>query len=109
MAVLTVVATSLTPAVSTLVAAAGGGDSFRNTGKERFRCRNASGAPITVTLAAQHAAGCPAGTLHDVVMTVAAGAEECVTNLDPARFNNSSGNVLVTYSSVTTVTVGVES
>ncbi len=108
MAVLTVVQASITPAVNTLVAAAVGGDSFPNSGVERFRVRNGSGGSITVTVAAQSAVGCPAGTLHNVVLTVAAGAEQVVGRLDPNRFNDVNGRVQVTYSAVTTVTVGVE-
>lgn len=108
MAVLTVVPISVTPAETTMAAAAGGGDEFRNTGKERFRVRNGGGSSITATLAAVSAAGCPAGTLHNLVITVPAGEERCVTNLATARFNAADGNVDVTYSGVTSVTVGVE-
>lgn len=108
MAVLTVVPTSITPTATTMVAAAGGGDEFRNTGKERFRIRNGGGSSITATIAAVSAAGCPAGTLHDITITVPAGQERCVTNLPTGRFNAADGNVDVTYSGVTSVTVGVE-
>ena len=108
MAVLNVAQTGITPVANTLVAAAGGGDHIPNTGVERFRVRNASGGSITATLAAVSAAGCPAGTLHNIVMTVPAGEERVVRNLDPARFNDANGRVAVTYSAVTSVTVGVE-
>src|SRR5687768_50942 len=108
MAVLVVKEPGIAPVVSTLVAAAGGGDSFPNTGVERFRVRNNDAASKTVTITAQNAAGCPAGTLHNIVLTVAAGAEQCVKNLPPARFNDANGRVVVTYSAVTSVFVGVE-
>lgn len=107
MAVLTVVPISVTPAVTTMVAAAGGGDEFRGTGKEILRVRNGGGSPITVTIAAVNPAGCPAGTLHNIAQAVAAGAEIAITNLNPDRFNAADGNVDVTYSGVTSVTVGV--
>lgn len=108
MAVLTTVQASITPAVNTLVAASGGGDKFNNSGVERFRVRNGGGSTITVTITAVAALGCPAGTLHDLVFTVAAGAEKVVGKLDPNRFNDVNGQVSVGYSAVTSVTVGVE-
>lgn len=108
MAILVVREPSIAPVVSTLVAAAGGGDSFPNTGIERFRVRNSDAASKTVTITAQAAAGCPAGTLHNIVLTVAAGTEQCVKNLPPERFNDANGRVAVTYSAVTNVFVGAE-
>lgn len=109
MAVLSVVAISITPAATTMVAASAGGDSFRNTGRERFRVRNGGGATITATVAATSPVGCPAGNLHPIAITVPAGQERCVSNLDPNRFNDESGQVTVSYTGVTSVTVGVES
>jgi len=109
MAVLTVVQTAPgVKATNTLVAANSGGDSFPNTGVERFRVRNGDASSKTVTIVAQKAAGCPAGTLHNLVLTVAAGEEQVVKNLDTVRFNDSNGRVNITYSAVTSVTVGVE-
>ncbi len=108
MAVLTAVQASVVPVVNTLVAAAGGGDKYNNSGRERFRVRNGGGSTITVTITAVAALGCPAGTLHDISFTVAAGAEKVVGALDPLRFNDSNGQVSVGYSAVTSVTVGVE-
>lgn len=108
MAVLTTVQTTQAGTVATLVAAAGGGDKFNNTGRERFRVRNGSGSSINVTFTATGAAGCPAGTLHDLVVAVAAGVEKVFGPFDTARFNDASNQVSVGYSAVTTVTVGVE-
>lgn len=109
MAVLTVVSNTGNVFRSTLlVAAAGGGDSFPNTGVERFRVRNSDSSSKTVTIVAQNPAGCPAGTAHNIVQSVAVGDEMVIRNLDPARFNDANGRVNVTYSAVTSVTVGVE-
>jgi hypothetical protein len=94
--------------VSTLVAAAGGGDQFANTGSERFRVRNNDASAKTVTIVAQNADGCPSNTPHNLVLTVAAGEERVVKNLRPERFNDVNGNVQITYSAVTSVFVGVE-
>lgn len=109
MAVLTTAQAVIGGAVSTLVSAAVGGDKFNNTGRERFRVRNGSGSTITVTFTATGSAGCPAGTLHDLAVTVAAGVEKVFGPFDPVRFNDASNQVAVGYSAVTTVTVGVES
>lgn len=108
MAVLTTVQVAAGGAVATLVSAAGGGDKFNNTGRERFRVRNGSGASINVTFTAVRAAGCPAGTLHDLVVAVAAGVEKAFGPFDINRFNDVNDQVSVAYSSATTVTVGVE-
>jgi len=108
MAVLTAVQAGNSGTVATLAAASVGGDKFDNPGDgRRFRVRNGSGSSITVTFTATQPAGCPAGTLHDLAVTVAAGVEK-VLKLDPNRFNDGNGQVSVAYSSVTTVTVGVE-
>lgn len=109
MAVLNTAQAVIGGAVSTLVAASAGGDKFNNTGKERFRVRNASGASINVTFTATGSAGCPAGTLHDLVVAVAAGVEKVFGPFDPARFSDASSQVSVAYSAVATVMVGVES
>jgi hypothetical protein len=108
MAVLTTVQVAAGGAVATLTAAAGGGDKFNNTGRERFRVRNGSGASINVTFTAVRAAGCPAETLHDLVVAVAAGAEKVFGPFNTTRFNDANDQVSVGYSSATTVTVGVE-
>lgn len=108
MAVLTAVQPVQGGAVATLAAASAGGDKFNNAGRERFRVRNGSGASINVTFTATGAAGCPAGTLHDLVVAVAAGVEKVFGPFDVTRFNDASGQVSVGYSAVTTVTVGVE-
>lgn len=108
MAVLTTVQPATGGSVATLASAAGGGDKFNNTGRERFRVRNGSGSTITVTFTAVRAAGCPAGTLHDLAVTVAAGVEKAFGPFDVNRFNDVNDQVSVGYSSATTVTVGVE-
>ena len=108
MAVLTTVQVAAAGAVATLVAASAGGDKFNNQGRERFRVRNGSGSSINVPFTAVRAAGCPAGTLHDLVVAGAAGAEKVFGPFDTTRFNDTSDQVSVAYSSATTVTVGVE-
>jgi hypothetical protein len=95
--------TVLTLAAAT---AGAGGDEFLNTGKEVIVVDNASGGAITVTFVAQSA--CNLGTLHDSTWSVAAGAREMHPPVSQAIFNHAdTGRVKMTFSAVTSVTVGV--
>lgn len=110
MAVLTVVTPDRNGGeVWALTAAAGGGDSFPNTGKEFFHVKNGSGAPINVTFA--HAGQVDAGDANlavpDLVVAVAAGVERIVGPFPTQQYNDANNRVPVTYSDVTSVTVGV--
>lgn len=90
------------------VAAGAGGDTFINSGQEIFVVKNGSGAPITVTFVTPTTVDNLA--VSDLAVTVAAGATRSVGPFPPAWYNDTAqpgGVVSVTYSSVTTVTVGV--
>ncbi len=91
--------------VPTFNTAAGGGDTFAGTGQESVHIINGSGGSINVTFVAQNA--CSHGTVHDRVVAVAAGAQKVVTGLSKGQFNDASGNVNITYSGVTSLTVAV--
>lgn len=80
-------------------------DKYRNSGKESLVIINGGGAPITVTRTARKA--CDQGTLHDNVVSVAAGATEYLPPVSPLIFNDDDGFVGVTVSSTTSVTFGV--
>jgi hypothetical protein len=103
MATITPVATSTAGAVLPYAAASGGGDTLAcglTAAEVVLNVRN-GGSSITVTLAG--AVPCSQGSLHNKVFTVAAGDEEIVI---PAQcINPTNGNVAITYSSVTSVTV----
>jgi hypothetical protein len=109
MAILTPQRISLTGAEITFAAAAGGGDSFPNSGNTVVLLKNASGAPITVT------ADCPnpdnfgvSGAALDGTVSVPAAAVAYAWGPFPAhRFNDSNGRVQLTYSGVTTFSVAV--
>lgn len=111
MAVLSVqriLTTGLEPAA--LAAAAGGGDSFANTGRELVEINNASGGDITVTFTGQ--AVCNqglAGASHSVAVVITAGERRLIGPFDPAKFNDTNNLVQMTYSGVTTLTLGVYS
>jgi hypothetical protein len=92
--------------VVSMSAAAGGGDSFKNTGATYMRIANGSGGAITIT------ADCPnpdnfgvTGAALDLAISVAAGATKVWGPFDPKRFNDANGLVQLTYSGVTSLTV----
>lgn len=86
--------------------AAGGGDSFSNTGDQFLYVNNGGGSPITVTITVQNTA-----YLREVVgnrtVSVSNGTAKLIGPFPPALFNDSSGLVQITYSAVTSVTVAV--
>lgn len=90
----------------TLVAAAAGGDTFDNDGRTFFHIDNGGGASITVTFAQQ--AACSIGVVgdHDIAVAVLAGEERMIGPFEKHIFDDSDEEVEVTYSGVTTVTVG---
>lgn len=91
----------LTPAYS---AASGGGDVFPNTGREFVLVKNASGGSITVTATTpQTVAGL--GVADETYVIPAAG-ERMIGPFPPSTFNNPSGQVALTYSGVTSLTLG---
>ncbi len=113
MAILTVNAVNQTGIADTealMAAAAGGGDSFPNTGNEWLEVLNGGGGSITVTISSNGAAAkCNfgvTGTQHDVALVINAGKRGRIGGLPTNRFNDSNSRSQVTYSGVTSVTVG---
>jgi len=90
-------------------AAAGGGDTFANDGDALLYVKNGGGGSVTVTITAQAVSltvpGRGAMTKANAGGAVAAGADRVFGPFPPASFNNASGQVAVTYSGVTSVTV----
>ena len=105
MAVLAVqqIATSgLNPA---FVAAAGGGDEFPNIGREFLEVINGGGGSINVTLVTTGTVdGEP---IADRVVAVPNGERRRIGPFPTGTYNAADGNVDVSYSGVTSVTVGV--
>jgi len=104
MAVLTVGLIALTGLKPVLVSAAVGGDSFANNGFTYLHVNNASAAPTTVTVHGQ--GNCNYGVEHNAVVTVPLAEERLIGPFPPRRFNDTTSQVQVTYSVVTTITVG---
>jgi tryptophan synthase beta subunit len=92
--------------IDNLVAANGGGDSFANTGVQRFIIKNADASPKTVTFITQKTVGGGLAVADEAVV-VPAGQTYIAGPFPPDLYNDGNGQVQVTYSAVTSVTVGV--
>ncbi len=90
---------------ATFASAAGGGDVFANDGNTRFIAINGSGGSITITMTTQQTIGRDGLAVGDTAPTVAAAGTAILGPFDPSLYNNTSGQVAVTYSGVTSLTV----
>lgn len=89
--------------VVTLTAAAGGGDSFPNTGAEFVEILNGSGASITVS--ATQVAVVDSGTPGTKAVVVTAGSRVMFGPFPPSIYNDTLGRVNLTYSGVTSLSL----
>lgn len=103
MALLTVTRPSSAGTTTNPQAASAGGDTFPNDGFTFLRIKNGGASPITVTV--NSVTQCSQGFTHNLTATVAAGAEELIGTFLPSRFNDTNGQVSVSYSAVASVTV----
>lgn len=94
------------------VAAAVGGDHFTASSDTFLHVKNAGTADCVVTVTSQQA--CSQGVTHNKTYTVQGSTnaptgpnDQLIGPLDPVRFADGSGFVQITYSQVTTVTVGL--
>lgn len=90
----------LTP---TYGAANAGGNTVPNNGQVLLHVKNGSGASINVTIATSVAMD--GLELPDRVVAVPANSEKIIGPFPPKTYNTASGELLVTFSSVTTVTI----
>ena len=89
-----------------LVSADSGGDSFRNTSNDNVLfLENTGASEVTVTIVAQKK--CNHGVLHDKEITVPAGEQVAVADIERSRFNDDNNMVHVTYSDATDILAGV--
>ena len=89
---------------SDLVAATAGGDLWANTGAEFLIVNNAGVGAVTVTLAIQATVDGQAPANRTV--TVPNGDIMLIGPFPPNSYNDASSNAKITYSGVTSVTVG---
>jgi hypothetical protein len=97
-----IVTAGLTPA---FVAAAGGGDKCLPGAGTYLHVKNGGGSPVTVTLVTPATVDTLA--VGDRAIVVAAGAEAKIAVPDTLYRNPTDGLADITYSGVTSVTVGV--
>lgn len=104
MAAITPQEIDLTGIDPTMSSAAGGGDTIENA-EERTMVRviNAAGTARTITIVAQN--NCNHGYSHDVVLVTANGDDVTTGPFDKERFNDSGGNLVITYSSEVGITL----
>jgi uncharacterized Zn-binding protein involved in type VI secretion len=106
MALLTVAVAGRNPGVDIAgVAAAGGGDTFPNTGQEQFIIKNGDASSHTVTFGIQQTVDGQA--VANAAQTINAGQTQILGPFPVGTYNDTQGLVHVTYSAVTSVTVKV--
>lgn len=99
-----VVIPSLLPA---FVAAGAGGDTCKPGDHTFLVVKNGAAAPINVTITSFPDTTGYGGAIPDMVVAVANGTERWIGPLHGSQFANSAGDVGISYSSATTITVGV--
>lgn len=93
------------------VSAAAGGDQVPNDSSQRtfVWVKNGGGSDITLTVTSQHtstrAPGFGLVSKASQAITVTAGEDRLIGPFPDAAYNNSSGNVALSYSAVTSVTI----
>jgi hypothetical protein len=90
---------------ATLAAANADGSKWVGSGREFLMVENGSGGEITVTVAGQK--NCNLGFSHNIAVAIPAGEGKSIGPFAPAIYEDGDGDVHVTYSAVTTVTVAV--
>jgi hypothetical protein len=105
MAVLAVTPVIRTGTTDVTVSASAGGDLLPNTGKEWVEVINGGGGAITVTASGY----VDAQVVAIQAVSVGAGVRRKIGPFPPHIYNNTSQQVAITYSGVTTVTVGAYS
>jgi hypothetical protein len=87
------------------VSASDGGDYFRNNDSTNLFIKNTDASSLTVTIFAQRQ--CNHGFLHDQEITVAAGEEVVISEMETSRFNDENGDVQIDYNDYTLAEVAV--
>ena len=105
MAVLTPQAVGIPSILPTFAAASAGGDSFVQANDQVLVVKNGGGSPINVTIVVP--GNDDFGTARPDVVVAVANATERYIPTSHLLYNDGTGNVSVTYSAVTSVTVGL--
>lgn len=81
------------------------GDKIINNGRTWLSVKNADASPHSVTVTS--VTNCSYGFNHDLVVAVAAGAEQIIGPFDPTRFNDVNGQAGLAYTSLVSMTIAV--
>lgn len=99
------IARDTTGTVPSYAAATSGGDEWTNTGAEFYFIKNGGGGSINVTFVTQATTDGLAVT--DLVVAVSNGVDKMIGPFPVGIYNDTGGKLQVTYSGVSSVTVGV--
>lgn len=91
----------LTPTAG--VAAGASGDTVLNNGRTYIEVEDTGTTAPTVTVASQ--VDCNQGFTHDITVAISSGSLALIGPFPPNRFNNADGQIEVSYSSETDVTI----
>jgi hypothetical protein len=105
MAALSVQAISIAGIVPAYSAASGGGDTFVPSDRTYLHVKNGGGSPITVTVVTPGEAA-PGVPIADPSVSVSNGSEKILGPFYAGLYQDSTGTASITYSGVTSVTVG---
>ena len=89
---------------SAFTAANADGHKLLNNGDQFIIVKNGGASPINVTI--QTPATIEGIAIAEVVIAVAASAEEMIGNFPPSIFNQTDGMIYIDFSAVTDITVG---
>lgn len=96
---------SLSGTILTYSSAETDGDTFRNDRNTNLYIKNTSDGSRTVTIVAQRK--CNQGFLHEQDITLDAGEEKVVADIEPGRFNDEDGIAHLSYDDESGVEVAV--
>ena len=102
LSVQSVVRAGMTPSYAS---AGASGDVFAWSQNAFLHVKNGSASSITVTIASQLDPAPVGAVAQDLTVTIGAGAEKMIGPFYAPAYKNADGNVEVTYSDTTTVTV----
>lgn len=105
MAVLTVQQAALAGLNPSYAAASASGDSFPNDGRTLLHVKNTNAAARTVTVTSQKTASPGLTPANNAVSVPATTGERFIGPFDPTIWNDVNGNLQITYSAETGVTI----
>jgi len=106
MAQLTIQVAATAGLEATYAACTAGGDKFQNDGRTLIHIKNGHSSPQTVTIAA-NVDNPPPGTIESDQAVAVTNAEERLIWVPQAGYNDANGDVNLSYSGVTALTIAI--